>query len=76
MLRPLNAPGITGSAGLPGRRRKFAEMPRDSGEITGRGLHSVVFLYQDPHRVADLFFGMRCRQKEPQTGGSLGYRWV
>jgi hypothetical protein len=51
-------------------------MPRDSGKITGRGLHSVVFLYQDPYRVTDLFFGMRCRQKEPQTGGSLGYRWV
>jgi hypothetical protein len=76
MLRPLNAPGITGSAGLPGRRRKFAEMPRDSGKITGRGLHSAVFLCQDPHRVADLFFGMRSRQKEPQTGGSLGDRWV
>jgi hypothetical protein len=51
-------------------------MPRDSGKITGRSLHSAVFLYQDPHRVADLFLGMRCRQKEPQTGGSLGHRRV
>src|SRR5262249_4540056 len=69
--RSREAPVITGSAGLTGRGCRFAEMPRDSGKITRRGLHSAVFLDQNPHRVADLLLSMRCCQKKPQTSGSL-----